>query len=160
MRYDATMPPPTKRTLIRQMQASQLVEGVFAIQNCQLGQTKGGKPFIKCLIADRSGRSPGRMWNACEELFNSLPTDGFVWIQGQTQPYQGEMQIIIQQIEKATPSESELADLLPCTQYNIDEMFAEVTAILGTLQHPAVAALARQYLDDADLMEKFKRAPA
>ena len=56
---------------------TELVEGVFAIQNCQLGQTKTGKPFIKCLLADKTGRTPGRMWNASQELFSTLPTDGF-----------------------------------------------------------------------------------
>src|SRR5688572_13709386 len=103
--------PMVKRILIREMQASQLLEGVYAIQNCQLGQTKGGKPFIKCLLADRSGRAPGRMWNTSEEIFNGLPTDGFVRIQGQSQPYQGEMQIIIHQIERCTPREDDLIDL-------------------------------------------------
>ena len=152
--------PATKRTLIRAMQANLLVEGVFAIQNCQLGQTKGGKPFIKCLLADRSGRAPGRMWNTTEELFSTLPTDGFVWIQGQTQPYQGEMQIIIQQIEKTVPTEADLDDLLPRTRYDIDAMFAELSGILGTLKDPPIHALARQYLEDEELMAKFRRAPA
>jgi 3'-5' exoribonuclease len=160
-----TQPPPrpaptNQRVFIREMPAAHFVEGVFAIQNCQLGQTKGGKPFIKCLLADRTGRAPGRMWNATEELFSILPTDGFVYIQGQTQPYQGEMQIIIQQIERCTPSGTDLLDLLPCTQYDTEEMFAELSAILGTLEHPAIHALAQLYLDDMELMEKFKRAPA
>ena len=50
------------RTLIRDLQANQFVDGIFAIQNAQLGKTKNGKPFLKCLVADQSGRTPGRMW--------------------------------------------------------------------------------------------------
>src|SRR5262249_10512271 len=46
------------------------------------------------------------------------------------------------------------------TQYDVDEMFAELSGILGTLEHPAIKALAQLYLDDQELMEKFKRAPA
>ena len=82
------------------------------------------------------------MWNASEELFSLLPTDGFVWIQGQTQPYQGEMQIIIQQIEKVTPSELELADLMPCTKYDVEEMFAELSAMLATLGYLLISGSA------------------
>jgi 3'-5' exoribonuclease len=148
------------RILIKDFQPNQLVEGVFAIQNCQLGQTRNGKPFIKCLIADASGRLPGRMWNATEELFSTLPTDGFVRIDGQTQPYQGELQLIIHQIEKAVPRPHELESLLPHTQHNIDEMFAELRDMLSTLENPAVKALADRYLEDEELMELFKRAPA
>jgi len=154
------MPPDSRRAYINSLEANKLVEGVYAIQNCQLGQTKAGKPFIKCLIADKTGRTPGRMWNATEELFSTLPTDGFVWISAQTQPYQGEMQLIIQQIERVNPTPEELLDLLPCSKYDPEEMFAELSKLMATLKHPAVLALAGQYLGDADLMERFKRAPA
>jgi 3'-5' exoribonuclease len=148
------------RILIKDFEPNQLVEGIFAIQNCQLGQTRNGKPFIKCLLADASGRLPGRMWNATEELFSTLPTDGFVRIDGQTQPYQGELQIIIQRIETAKPRAVDLGDLLPHTRQNIDEMFAEVREILATLEHPSLRSLAERYLEDEELMELFKRAPA
>lgn len=152
--------PPPKRVYIKDMPPNALVEGVFAMQNCQLGQTKNGKPFIKCLIADKSARVPGRMWNATEELFGQLPTDGFVWLQGQTQPYQGEMQIIIQAIEAVQPSHEELVDLMPVSKYDPEVMFKQLSDILATLHHPATKALAQAYLADAVLVEKFKRAPA
>jgi 3'-5' exoribonuclease len=142
------------------MQGNQFVDAVFAIQNCQLGLTRGGKPYIKCLLADRSGRVPARMWNTSEELFATLPTDGFVYVSGQTQPYQGEMQIIIQQIEAVEPNADDLLELLPCSPFDPDKMFAELSEILGTLSHPGIAALAQAYLGDAELMAKFRRAPA
>ena len=96
-----------ERTLIRDMAPAQFIEGVFAIHNCQLGQTKNGKPYLKCLLSDRSLRVPGRMWNTSEQLFQSLPTNGFVWIAGQTQPYQGEMQIIIERIQSIDPTDED-----------------------------------------------------
>jgi len=148
------------RILITDFQPNQFVEGVFAIQNCQLGQTRAGKPFIKCLLADKSGRLPGRMWSVTEELFSTLPTDGFVWMEGQTQPYQGELQIIISQIQATKPKPQDLVDLLPHTEYNIDEMYDEVRKFLFSLNHEGLRALADQYLEDEALMTKFKSAPA
>jgi 3'-5' exoribonuclease len=148
------------RTYIRDLEANQLVAGVMAIQNCQLGQTKTGKPFIKCLLADKSGRAPGRMWNTTEELFSTLPTDGFVYVEGQTQPYQGEMQIIIQQIRAVKPSGADLLDLLPCTERDVEEMFAELRTVLAGVSDPSLKALIQMYFDDQELMQNFKRAPA
>lgn len=152
--------PVRTRVYINELKPAQFLDGVYAIQNCQLGTTKGGKPFIKCLLADKTGRTPGRMWNCTEELFASLPTDGFVWVSGQTQPYQGEMQVIIQDIRAFEPTTDDLQDLLPCTKHNIDEMFSEVVRFLNSLQHPAIKCLADRYLEDGELMEKFCRAPA
>lgn len=148
------------RTYINQLDPTQRVEGVYAIQNCQLGRTKQDKPFLKCLIADKTGRTPGRMWNATEELFATLPTDGFVWIEGQVQPYQGEMQIIIQRIDPYEPTDSEMIELLPATKHNINQMFLEVTRLLGTIENPALKAISERYLEDGDLMDKFCQAPA
>jgi len=149
-----------ERRWIKDLEPAQFLDGAFSVQNCQLGQTKTGKPFIKCLLADKTGRTPGRMWNATEELFADLPTDGFVWVSGQTQPYQGEMQIIIQNIHPYEPADAELAELLPSTKHDIDQMFAEVIRLLGTIEHPAMANLVHQYLGDGELMNKFCQAPA
>ena len=148
------------RSFIRDFQANQYTDGVFAIQNAQLGVTKNGKPFLKCLIADRTGRTPGRMWSITEDHFATLPTDGFVWIAGQTQPYQGEMQIIIQDIRSHEPTDRELKDLLPATEHDVDQMFSEVLGLLHSLQHPAIKLLADRYLEDGELMDRFCQAPA
>lgn len=150
----------SSRVFIRDFQPAQLIAGIFAIQNCQLGQTKGGKPYIRCLIADRTGRTPGRMWNCTEELFRTLPTDGFVYIEGQTQPYQGEMQVIIQVIRPARPSEADLLDLLPRSERDPDEMFEELARIIEWIEYAPLRGLVQTYLDDAALMSRFKQAPA
>ena len=152
--------PVPQRVYIRDFEPTKFIDGVFAVQNCQLGQTKSGKPYIKCLLADKTGRTPARMWNANEDLFRKLPTDGFVWIAGQTQPYQGEMQVILKDIRPHEPTRQDLTELLPTTENNIDEMFAEVLRVLQTLKHPALRALAERYLEDGDLMDKFCQAPA
>lgn len=148
------------RIYIDNLEPAQLVDGVFTMQNCQLGQTKNGKPFIKCILSDKSGRAPGRLWNASEDLFEALPTDGFVHIEGQSQPYQGEMQIIISQIKPIQPSADQLTELLPATQFSIEDMFQELIEILNSIKSPSMKALAAQYLKDQNLMDRFRQAPA
>lgn len=148
------------RQFINAFGPAQRVSGTFAISNAQLGKTKQDKPFLKCLISDRSGVLPARMWSIDQATFKRLPTDGFVYIEAETQPYQGELQLIIQNIDPVEPSVEELADLMPMTSRNIDEMYAEVVRLLSTLEHPAARALAQVYLDDQMLMDAFKRCPA
>jgi len=150
----------TDRIYISDLGPNQWIEGLFAVQNCQLGLTRAGKPYLKCLIADKTGRLPARMWNANEELVQSLPTDGFVRIEGQTQPYQGQLQIIVQDIEGAKPTAEELMHLLPATENDIEQMFDELSAIVRTVESPSMKALAEAYLQDAKLMDAFKQAPA
>ncbi|MDX2147399.1 MAG: HD domain-containing protein [Planctomycetota bacterium] len=148
------------RRLIRDLGPSERIEGAFSIANAQLGRTRSDKPYLRCLLGDKSGEVAGRMWSIDEATFRRVPTDGFVWVEGETQPYQGELQLIIHTIEAIDPTPEQIRDLLPCAKRPPEEMFAEVVALLETLQHPAMKALASTYLADAMLMEAFKQCPA
>lgn len=158
------MPPSgnvkSARRSICDLGPSERFGGSFAIANAQRGVTRNGDPYLKCLLSDKTGRLPARKWSISEDLFQRLPTDGFVYCEGQTQPYQGELQLILDTIEPMEPSAAELRDLLPSTDRDVEAMFAEVQAMLGSLSHPAMQALARTYLADEMLMDQFKLAPA
>lgn len=148
------------RRYIIDLKPSERVRGAFSIANAQLGRTRNDKPYLRCLISDRTGELPGRMWSVDEGAVSRLPTDGFVHLEGETQAYQGEIQIIIQSIEPIEPTSDQLRELLPCSKRPPEEMFAELSAILGTLEHPAMRALVKAFLDDAFLMDAFRRCPA
>ncbi|MBK7404375.1 MAG: HD domain-containing protein [Phycisphaerales bacterium] len=150
----------TSRRYIKDLGPNERVEGIFTINNAQLGKTRQDKPYLRCLISDKTGEVSGRMWSIEEALFRKLPTEGFVWLEGETQPYQGELQLIIHSIERTEPSAEQMRDLLPTTTGDIEAMFAEVATILGSLRHPGVRALGETYLEDEALMTAFRAAPA
>lgn len=136
------------------------VDGVYSIYNPQIGTTRAGKPFLKCLLRDATGEAAARQWTFDEKSFPQLDSTGFVWIAGHTQLYNGQVQIILEQIKPVDVSEDQLTALLPSTNRDIGEMFEEVRQIMATLKHPAMKALADEYLNDEELMDWFKRAPA
>jgi 3'-5' exoribonuclease len=49
---------------------------------------------------------------------------------------------------------------MPHTDRDVDQMFQRLTEICATLKNHHLAAIVRAYLDDAELMDKFRRAPA
>jgi len=154
---NATKP---RQASIEDWTPSQRVSGAFSISNAQLGRTRNDKPYLRCLVGDRTGEVPGRMWSIDEQTYERLPAEGFVWLEGETQAYQGELQIIIQAIDPIEPTPEQLRDLLLCSTHDPAEMFARVVAILETLEHPAIKALAGAYLSDDLLMDAFRVCPA
>lgn len=150
----------TKRTLICDLGEGEHVSGPFAIINAQLSKTRTDKLYLRCLLCDRSGTAPARMWSIDEVMFNRLPAEGFVWVEGDAQAYQGEMQIIIQSIDPFDPNEEMIRELLPASKRNPEEMFNELQAIFETLEHPASKRLAQAVFDDKALMSAFRTAPA
>lgn len=149
-----------KRIYIAAMEPNSRFEGAFSLSNAQLGRTRNDKTYLRCLLGDKTATAPGRMWGADESVISRLPTDGFVWVEGETQPYQGELQLIIHRIEAIEPTSEQIRDLLPSAQRDPAEMFAEVLGLLDTLQHPAAKAIAAEYLADEMLMDQFRHAPA
>ena len=149
-----------ERRYIAEFGVSERVEGAFAISNTQMGRTRNDKSYLRCLISDKSGEVSGRMWSVDEATFRRLPTEGFVWIEGETQAYQGDLQLIIQAIDPIDPTPEQMRELLPSTDKDVGVMFEEVKGLLATLKHPAAKGLANEYLADEFLMDHFRRAPA
>ncbi len=147
-------------TKVSEMTGQGFVHGVYSLVNPQIGTTRNGEPFLKCLLRDATGEAIGRMWRFNPATMSSITSTGFVGIEGEQEMYQEKLQIKIGEIWSHEPTPEELTDLLPSTRKNIDEMFAEVTALIHSLEHPAAKALGAAYLDDAELMGNFRVAPA
>ena len=147
-------------TPIRGLAPNVFLDGTYAVHNPQVGVTRAGKHFLKCIIRDATGEAPARKWSFEPEQLAEVESTGFVWINGQTQNYNGQVQLILEEIRPVEVTEAEMAELLPSTTKSIDDMFARVEALLETLEHPAMKSLVRAYLDDAELMRRFRQAPA
>ena len=147
-----------QRVFIGDMKGSEFIRGVYSIANPQMGRTRADKPYLRCLIGDRTGDVPGRLWSLDDNF--TMPPEGFVMLEGETQTYQGEIQLILKWIRPYEPRLEELRDLIPSSERPSEDMFADLVKMLETVKHPAMKALAQVYLEDEHLMAAFKKAPA
>jgi 3'-5' exoribonuclease len=145
---------------IRGLPPNGYVDGVYSLINPQIGTTRAGKPYLKCILRDATGEIVGRQWTFDEAALEPLQSTGFAWVAGHTQLYNGTLQLVIEQIKAVEVDEQEIIALLPATTKDIDAMFAELATVMRSLKHPAMRALAEAYLGDEDRMVKFRRAPA
>ena len=136
------------------------VDGVYSIINPQVGTTRAGKPYLKCLLRDATGEVPARQWTFEESALGEVGSTGYVWIAGHTQVYNGQVQIILEQIRSTEVTQEQMQALLPTTRYDINEMFEELSSLLRSMEHPAMVALAEAYLQDEALMANFRMSPA
>jgi len=149
-----------RRLYLRYCAAGDVVDDVFVITDKQLATTANGSPYIRACLSDCTMQIVARMWNAGQNVFNTLPEEGFVRVRGRIESYQNNLQFIIERIEPAREGTFDLADLIPHTTRNIPEMFARVVELLESIQNRHLAALVHAYLDDSALMEQFRKAPA
>jgi 3'-5' exoribonuclease len=145
---------------VRDMPVSGYVDGVYTIVNPQVGTTRAGKPYLKCLLKDATGEMPGRKWEFNPAELGELQSTGFVWVSGNAELYEERPQLRIDQIKSVEVSEEDLVLLVPSTRRDIEAMFQRVCAILRSLSHPGMLSLAETFLGDEAIMANFRRAPA
>ncbi len=156
-----TVKPKKTRRYIQQLAAGQVVEDeVFLISSKDLRTTSNGSLYIHCVLCDKSGQMLGRVWQATEAMYQQIPEGGFLRFKGRVENYKGSLQFIVDAIRPVDPGSVELADFLPQTERDIDEMFERVKAILRQIKDPHVLALVKQFVTDEPLMDRFRKAPA
>src|SRR5688572_2283372 len=149
-----------RRLFLKDCLPGDVVEDVYVITNKQFSASTTGKFFIKAFVSDRTCQVTARLWNATRDIFNSMPDGGFLKIRGRIENYQNNLQFIIEQLWSARDATFDIADLIPHTEKDIDQMCQRIFEICGSIQNRHVAALIQAYLDDEELMTSFCKAPA
>lgn len=149
-----------RRLFLRDAQPGDFVEDVFIFTQKQLSTTSTNKTYIKGFVGDRSTQVTARIWNAGRQTFDLLPESGFVRLRGRIENYQGNLQMIIEDIRPVALGDFDVADLIPQTTRDIPQMRQKLLSLCGSIRNPPLKALVQAYLDDQDLMDRLCRAPA
>jgi 3'-5' exoribonuclease len=145
---------------INQIEPGEVIDGIYMVKDPILRSTTRGDLYIAMFLGDRTGQLNGRMWQATEEIYKALPKPGLIHIQGRSELYQNNLQIVVNSVSVVDASKVDLEDFLARTDKDTDKMFEEVKKIVGGIKNPQLKALVGEFLADAELMEKFRNSPA
>jgi 3'-5' exoribonuclease len=145
---------------INQIEPGQMIDDIYIVKDPILRSTTRGDLYIAMFLMDRTGQLNGRMWQATETAYKSLPKPGFVHIKGRSELYQNNLQIVINNVALIDPDKVNIDDFLPRTKKDTKQMFEEVKQTVGRIENSQLKALVSEFLADSELMEKFCNAPA
>jgi 3'-5' exoribonuclease len=145
---------------IVEIEPGQTVNDVYLVKEPILRSTARGDLYIAMYICDRTGQLNGRMWQATEAVYNALPKPGFVHIDGRSEIYQNNLQIVINNVSVVDPSKVNPEDFLARTDKDTKQLFKEVKEILAKIQNGQLKALIQEFLADTAMMENFCKSPA
>ncbi len=149
------------RRCIADIKAGERIEDeVFLIRSKDLRTTTTGGLYIHAVLMDKTGQLVARAWQASDEMFQGMPEGGFLRFKGRAENYKGNLQFIIDAMRPADPGSFDFADFLPTTKGDMEAMWKRLVEILRRIQHPQLAALVEEFVNDKDLMERFRKAPA
>jgi 3'-5' exoribonuclease len=152
--------PDASHVNVRDLKPNTYIEGVYSLVNPQVGATRNGKSYLKGLIRDATGEAAVRQWNFDESQMPEATATGYAYIAGRVELYNGMIQVMLDRLDAVQVSPDQLSALLPASTKDVGQMFADASAILRSLRHPAMRALMEAYLGDEPLMDRFRHAPA
>jgi 3'-5' exoribonuclease len=149
-----------KTTFVKDLTADQPITSFFLVHEKEIRNSGSGKPYLRMELGDRSGTVEARMWEQFEVLAKGVNRDDFVKVQARVEIYRNRPQLSLQQFRLARPEEIDIADYLPHTPYDIEELYRKLLGYLEELKNPWLKQLVSTVLSDPHVISCYKRAPA
>ncbi|HZS52056.1 MAG TPA: OB-fold nucleic acid binding domain-containing protein, partial [Bryobacterales bacterium] len=149
-----------KTHFIRDLQPNEVVTSFFLVHHKEVRLKKTGEPFLCLTLADRTGTLDAKMWDGVPEVMETFDRDDFVKVKGLVQIFRNKPQMTVHKLRRLADSEVDYADYFPHTEKNIDEMWLQLRAAVSAIQNVPLRALLDAFLDDEDIAQRFRRAPA
>ena len=145
-------------TLVRDLVAGSLVEGTFAVTQKRRRARRDGRPFLDLELADRSGRVPGRVWEAVPLLDGRFEVGDTVRVLGRVSEYAGRLELELRDLERIEPGDP--LELVPGARRDTADLEGFVDFLAEEVGDPALRTLVRAVLDEPGFRERFRAAAA
>jgi 3'-5' exoribonuclease len=149
-----------KSPMCRDLAPGQSVEGLFLVQSKEVRQKRTGGPYLALSLMDRSGDIDAKMWDNVAVVMDLFERDDFIKVKGETQLFQNRLQLTVHSLQRVADTDVDLADFLPASRRDPQEMFAELEGIIAALKNPHLKALLENLFSDAEIAARYRRAPA
>lgn len=149
-----------KQNIVHLEPGQRVDDEVYRVAQRDLRTTTSGSLYIHVVIADSTGEMLGRVWNASQELYETIPDGGFMRFRGRVENYKGNRQFIIDGMRAVKPGEVDPSEFLPTTREDVERMWERTKEILRSIQNPHLLQLVGTFINDPGFSRDFKRAPA
>ena len=148
------------KTFISEFAPNQTVSTTFLVKSKELRSKKTGGQFALITLSDRTGDIVGQWWDNFEESIESFDRDDIVFVRGMVNVYRNHLQLAIHRVRPCEAREIDLSHYFPTTRHSVEEMFAELLAVVRGFSNAHLRALLENIFADEATVRKFKRAPA
>ena len=119
--------------------------------------TKNGKSYENVILQDKTGTIDAKIWEP-----NSLGIDEFdaldyIDVVGDVTSFQGNLQVSIKRVRKASEGEYEPGNYLPVSNKDIETMYQELLGMINQIKNPYFHQLLLAFFkEDAGFVKTFK----
>jgi 3'-5' exoribonuclease len=149
-----------KSPYVNEVEPNRVITTSFLVHSKEIRQKKSGEMYLSLLLGDRTGELDAKMWDNVADVLDGFDRDDFVKVKGLIQVFHNRPQLTIHKVRRMDNSEVDFADYFPCSRRDPGEMWSELRGIVGQMNNPHLKGLVEAMLDDPEIAERFRRAPA
>ncbi len=138
-----------------------LFEGFFLVLSRQQRTTQTNKPYLNFIFCDKTGQVEARVWEPTDpRIEKDIERGDTVKIRGCISRYNDRLQVKVDKLRKAQPSEADKSDLMPSTTYDVEALWSRLRTFVDSFTEPHLKLLLNTLLDDPRLAAAYQEAPA
>jgi 3'-5' exoribonuclease len=149
-----------KSQFVQELKPGHTVKEAFLLTRKTQKEKKGGGYYTMLEFTDRSGSIDGIAWESLAADLRTIDTGDFVYVEGNVNEYNERVEIMVSAISKLPESEVEPVDFIAQTEEDLDQVIAEIQALLHPISDPHLTRLVELFLKDKIFMTAFRLAPA
>ena len=137
---------------------------VFDIYFCKYKSsavTKNGKSYDNVILQDKTGTMDAKIWDPNNAGIAEFDACDYIEVYGEVTSFNGTLQVNVKRVRLCQEGEYNEAEYMPVSKKNIDEMYAELLKIIGSIENTYLKQLLESFFvkDDA-FAQRFKKASA
>ena len=145
---------------INELHEGEMVNAIYLCKNKQTLQTKAGKNYYSMILQDKTGTIDAKVWDLNNGIAHFEPMD-YIAVSAQVVSFQNSLQLNVKQVRRAQEGEYIVADYMPCSEYNTEEMFKELVGLMTTVKDKYLHKLLENlFIKDKAFAEEFKKHSA
>jgi 3'-5' exoribonuclease len=139
---------------------NQVITSSFVVVSKQAKPKKSGELYLALTLADRTGHMEAKMWDNVADHINCFEQDDFIKVRGLVNKFNGRFQITLHKVRSMQESEVEFDDYLPRTTKDVAALWRTLGEFVAGMTNPHLKALLRAFIDDPQIEQAYKNAPA
>ena len=137
---------------------------VFDIYFCKYKSsavTKNGKSYDNVILQDKTGTMDAKIWDPNNAGIAEFDACDYIEVYGEVTSFNGTLQVNVKRVRLCQEGEYNEAEYMPVSKKNIDEMYAELLKIIGSIENTYLKQLLESFfVKDEAFAQRFKKASA
>lgn len=137
---------------------------VFDIYFCKFKSsavTKNGKSYDNVILQDKTGTIDAKIWDPNNPGIADFDACDYIEVYGDVTSFNGALQVNVKRVRLCQEGEYNEGEYMPVSKKNIEEMYAELLKIIGSIENTYLKQLLEAFfVKDTAFVQAFKKSSA